>query len=69
MTIGLVAKLDKKNMTTSNITQIIALSKGNSFAKKCWFFVEKKNADGKINAIMVLKGIFSETEYFWVLTC
>ena len=59
----------KQNQKVSNTAINYALSKGTSFAKKNPEFLEKNADITKIKEILVLKGIFSETNYGCVLTC
>ena len=59
----------KENQKVSNTAINYALSKGTSFAKKNPEFLEKNADISKIKEILVLKGIFSETNYGCVLTC
>ena len=44
-------------------SDIIALSNGTIFAKKCWFFCKKDADISKIKTGLVLKRLFSETAY------
>ena len=58
-----MANLDSENMVGKGL-----LSKGSTFAKKMLIFCKKKTGIDKIKQVVVLKDIFSETEYIWVLT-
>ena len=62
-------KLQARLKNLKNRSQTIALIKGTTFAKKCWFFPKKNPVCiSKTMGALVINGTFSEITHVFILT-